>query len=109
MQITFTPMRHDTALTLLRQGDMLVLNGTALDLSGIPEGATLPRAAAGCDWLASDIERSGGRLRLTLILPHGPEAPPETLFPAPLTLEGDGPVALPPFALPPLTETPDEA
>jgi hypothetical protein len=97
MQITLTPMRRDDPLTLERHGDTLTINGEAFDLSVIPEGATLPRAAVACAWLASDITRIGGALHLTLILPHGPLAGPETLFPAPLLLTTDGPVALPPY------------
>ena len=50
-----------------------------------------------CDGLAGDVTRSGGQLYLTLILPHGADAPPETLFPAALTLTGDGPVVLPAY------------
>ncbi|NUB46817.1 hypothetical protein GEU84_020750 [Fertoebacter nigrum] len=95
MHITLTPMRRDDRLTLERAGDTLTINGVAYDLSAIPEGATLPRAAVACDWLASDITRTGGVLHLALILPHGPDAAQATLFPAPLLLEADGPVALP--------------
>jgi hypothetical protein len=89
-------MRHDQPLALSRTGDTLMLNGESFDLSAIPEGATLPRAAVACDWLASDIERVNGQLHLTLILPHGPNAPAQTMFPAALHLTGDGPVELPP-------------
>jgi hypothetical protein len=96
MLITLSPVRQGAALTLHRKGDILTINGEAFDLSGIPEGATLPCAAVACDWLASDIERAGGVLRLTLILPHGAAAPHETLFPATITLTEDGPVTLPP-------------
>jgi hypothetical protein len=35
-------------------------------------------------------------LHLALVLPHGAEAPDETLFPAPITAQ-DGAVPLPPF------------
>lgn len=100
MQITLTPMRRDPALTLHRKGDMLTLNGEAFDFSPLPDGASLPREAVACPWLASDVERIGGALHLTLILPHGTKAPPETLFPAPVIDPPDGPVALPPHALP---------
>jgi len=41
------------------------------------------------------VTREGGQLRLTLILPHGADAPPEAVFPAPLLLTADGPVTLP--------------
>lgn len=105
MHITLSPVRSDTPLHLERRGDTLVFNGESLDLSPIPEGATLPAAAIDCPWIAGDVARLGGTLHLTLVLPHASDAPPETLFPAPLHLTADGPVDLPPFTL----ETPDEA
>ena len=95
MQITLTPQRRDGTLTLVRSGDVLTINGEAFDFTVIPEGGTLPRDAVACDWLAGDVTRSGGVLHLTLILPHGADAPQATLFPAALTLTGDGPVTLP--------------
>ena len=97
MQITLTPQRRDDTLTLTRSGDVLTINGEAFDFTAIPEGGTLPRDAVACDWLAGDVTRAGGVLHLTLILPHGADAPLETRFPAPITLTGDGPVALPPY------------
>jgi len=100
MHITLTPMRHDTPLMLERHGDSLTVNGTALDFSPLPEGATLPRDAVECEWLASDITRSGGVLHLTLILPHGANAPEETRFPKALVLTTDGPVELPAYEEP---------
>lgn len=101
MQITLSPMRRDDRLTLARKGDVLTVNGDDLDFGPLPEGAVLPAAATGCDWIVGDVTRTGGVLHLTLILPHGGNAPYETLFPAPLTLTGDGPVDLPPTDLPP--------
>ena len=104
MHITLSPIRSDAALSLHRAGDVLTINGEALDLSAIPEGATLPAGAVACDWIAGPISRSGGVLHLTLLLPHGPipqPAPPEAravTHPAPLSLTGDGPVTLPCWA-----------
>ncbi|NYS26206.1 hypothetical protein HUK65_14520 [Rhodobacteraceae bacterium 2376] len=98
MKITLTPVYMDAPLVLERAGDVLTLNGTAYDFTPLPEGATLPRAAVGCDWLASDVARVDGALQLTLILPHGGHAPPRTLFPAPVIDPPDGPVPLPPFS-----------
>ncbi len=97
MIISLSPIRADAALTLQRAGDILTVNGQVFDLSGIPEGATLPRAAVACDWLASDITRSGGVVQLTINLPHGACAPVETRFAVPVTLTADGPVSLPPY------------
>ena len=101
MQITLTPQRRDDTLTLTRSGDVLTINGEAFDFTAIPEGGTLPRDAVACDWLASDVTRTEGVLHLTLILPHGVDAPQATLFPAALTLTGDGPVALPAYEVTP--------
>lgn len=98
MQVSFIPQRRADSLSLSVSGDTLIINDEPFDLSGIPEGATLPRAAVACSWLASDIERINGVLQLTLILPHGADAPPQTLFPQPITITADGPVLLPPYS-----------
>lgn len=94
MHITLSPIRSDAMLTLERRGDTLVINGEAFDFSDLPEGAMLPEGAVACNWLAGPVARRDGVLHLTLALPHGREAPREVLFPAPLTLTEDGPVAL---------------
>lgn len=96
MQISFAPTRSEARLQLHKSGDSLRINDELFDFSGIPEGATLPRRAVSCSWLASDVERIDGQIRLTLILPHGPKAPSETLFPERLDRVPDGPVAVPP-------------
>ena len=97
MHIRFSPMRRDDRLALFVAGDVLTINGEAFDFSGVPDGATLPRGAVACAWLASDVERIDGEIRLTLILPHGPNAPRETLFPDPVQVD-DGEVPMPPYA-----------
>lgn len=97
MQISFSPMRRDDRLTLVRQGTALIINGLCYDFGTLPDGATLPRAAVACDWLLSDVERIGGILHLTLILPHGADAPAAALDPKPLSVRIDGPIDLPPF------------
>jgi hypothetical protein len=97
MNISFSPTRHPERLTLSKSGEVLTINGEAFDFSPLPDGATLPRAAVACDWLASDVERIDGAIHLTLILPHGANAPQETRFPAPVTIGADGPVDLPAY------------
>lgn len=95
MHITLIPQRRDDALTLHRAGNVLIINGVAYDFGPLPEGAVLPRAAVECPLLVSDVTREGGQVRLALILPHGPDAPPEALFPVPITATADGAIALP--------------
>ena len=96
MNLIFSPIRMDTEMIASVMGETLTLNGEAFDLSAIPEGATLPREAVACEWLASDVERIDGVLHLTLILPHGANAPHETRFPEPI-IATDGPIALPAY------------
>lgn len=95
MKIYLTPIRFDEKLTVAIEGDTLTLNGKDFDFSDVPEGGLLPQDAVSCDWLASDIERINGDLQLTLLLPHGANAPDETLFPIMLEIDQDGSVALP--------------
>lgn len=97
MHIQFSPMRRDGRPSVSVTGDVLIIGEQMFDFAGVPEGATLPKAAVASDWLASDVERIDGEIRLTLILPHGPNAPRETLFPDPVRVD-DGAVPLPPFA-----------
>lgn len=97
MLISLSPQRRDDRLTIERTGDALTINGETFDFSPIPEGGLLPRDAVECAWLASDVERVDGEIRLTLLLPHGPNAPEATRFPEPIHVTEDGPVALPPY------------
>ncbi|MCI5097720.1 MAG: hypothetical protein MRY77_15505 [Rhodobacteraceae bacterium] len=99
MHITFSPMRMDDPIALLVNGDTLVVNEIGYDFSDIPDGATLPREAVDCPWLASDVERIDGEIRLTLILPHGPGAEEGDRHPQPVTVTA-GAVGLVPLADP---------
>jgi hypothetical protein len=100
MKITFSPTRSDLGLTLSYMDETLSINGEPYDFSGIPEGATLPQGAVECAFLVSDVSRKDGVLELALILPHGADAPPETLFPAPVLVTQDGPIPVPPYQAP---------
>lgn len=100
MQIAFTPMRRDDVLSLSRDGEALTVNGAVMDFSTLAEGDRKAPGELGCDWLAGDVVRTNGVLHLTLVLPHGPRAPQETLFPRPLTVTQDGPIPVPAHSLP---------
>lgn len=95
MKLSFSPMRRDDALHLVRAGDVLEINGEAFDFSALTEGDCLPQEAVQSEWLASGVTRTEGAICMTLILPHGTAAPYERLFPETITVDKDGPVALP--------------
>jgi hypothetical protein len=95
MKINLSPQRRDDTITVTKQGDTLTINGTAYDFSVVPDGATLPKEATDCAWLASDVERIDGVLHLTLLLPHGANASQAARFPQPITNPADGVLELP--------------
>jgi hypothetical protein len=95
LQISFSPIRCDESISLALEGDALIINGETFDFAGLPEGASMTCAEVACRWLVSDVLRSNGQICLTLILPHGANAPHETLFPAPITVSTNGPIKLP--------------
>ena len=95
MHITFIPQSRFDTLALSRTGDVLTVNGAAFDLSVIPEGATLPADATGCDWITGDITRIGGDLRLTLLLPYGLYGGGDWAAENLTITAADGPITLP--------------
>ncbi|MGM7282541.1 hypothetical protein ABRY74_11950 [Pseudomonas guariconensis] len=99
MIINFSPVRMDETLAVERQGDVLYINGEACDLGPLLEGATLPASAISSKWFTGQLDRIGEVLRLTLVLPHGPNAPHSTRFPELITVTGNGPVKLPVYDL----------
>ena len=100
MILKFSPVFMDKGLTLHRKGDVLTINGHALDFGPLPEGASLPADAIASPWIAGPVTRAGGVLHVTVMLPHGANAPEATRFPMPLTLTVDGPVELPLYDTP---------
>jgi len=97
MKINLSPQRRDEQLFITKTGDILTINGDTYDFNQLPDGATLPKDAVDCKWLVSDVERVDGELVLTLILPHGPNAPESTRFPEPIIDPADGEIRLPDY------------
>lgn len=95
MQIKFNPQRRDDSLTVVKQGDTLIVNGIEYDFSTVPEGATLPADAIDSDLFSGPVERVNGEIVLTLTLPHGPNPSKAVAFPEPITVVEDGNVELP--------------
>ncbi len=97
INITLSPVRVDAELSIVINGETIIVNGEAFDFSPLLEGATLPGSAILSDWFPGDAERKNGDLSVTIRLPHGANAPENTRFPAPLEIKANGPVELPPF------------
>lgn len=95
MKITLSPQRRNDALTVTKAGDMLTINGEPFDFSDLPDGATIPAGEVPSEWIVGPVDRVSGELRLTLILPHGPNPEPWQSFPESIVSPADGELDLP--------------
>lgn len=95
--ISLSPMRRDDRLEMSVFADVFYFNGVGYDFSALPDDASIPRAEIECEWLDGDVARVNGDLYLTVIVPHGADAPLETRFPVPIVMVRDGDVPLPPY------------
>lgn len=95
MKILLSPQRRDDTLEVIKNGDVLKVNGKDFDFSPVGEGDTLPRQAIDSLWFVGDIERVNGELILTLLLPNPRDYSQEQAFPVPLVNVMDGPVVFP--------------
>lgn len=95
MLISFSPIRDDEwSLEASVTGDVITINGEAFDFSSLPDGATIPEGTVPTDFIVGPVERADGELRLTLLLPHGPDPKHSVAFPVPVTVTS-GRVPLP--------------
>ena len=95
MRLTLSPIRSDRALEITKTNDTLTINGVPYDFSQLPNGATLPREAIGCEFIVSDVNRVNGEIELTILLPHDANASHEARFPEPIVMTTNGQVVLP--------------
>lgn len=96
MYISFSPQRRDDTLTLERTApDRLHINGELFNFGPLGEGDTIPAGAVPCEWIVGPVERIGGEIHLTLILPHGPNPSQAIAFPEPIHVTQDGPITIP--------------
>ena len=100
MIIKFSPVRMGKQLNITRFGDIITFNGEEFDFSPLPDCAVLPASAIDCKWITGEVSKTNGELELTIILPHGANAPYETRFPTPIQVYLDGPVTLPLYDIP---------
>lgn len=95
MKIILSPQRRDDVLEVFKNGHSLVVNGEVFDFSAMNDGDTLPRAAITSRWFAGDVDKEGGELTLTLLLPLPFNFSPEQAFPVDLVSVPDGVVVFP--------------
>lgn len=95
MLIKLMPVRRDETLEVIKNGEVLTVNGEDFDLSLIGEGDTLPASAISSIWFFDKVDRVSGELVLTLSLPLPWNYSQEQAFPVPLENVPDGQVAFP--------------
>ncbi|WP_407976915.1 hypothetical protein ACJKIH_15010 [Brucella pseudogrignonensis] len=112
MIISLYPQRRDDALTLSLHGERLTVSGDTLDLSTVPDGATVPMEAIENPFIAGAIERIDGELHVSLLLPC---STPFGVFdetgkmraPYELSVHNDGEIELPQEPAQPQEDTPN--
>lgn len=97
MHIRFSPSLRDAPWSGSVSGSVVTIDGVGYDLA-TPDLT--------CDWIEGAPELIGGVWHVTLILPHGPQAPQETRFPEPVDI-AEGPIPLPDFGYPSPEPEPD--
>lgn len=95
MIIKLIPNLRVDDLCVMKSGSVLIVNGMLFDFSQMGDGDTLPRAAITSERFAGDIDKDGGELTLTLLLPVPANYSPEQAFPIDLVNVLDGRVAFP--------------
>lgn len=97
MKVRFTPSRMDRHFSGTVDGDVITVNGQSLDFSPLQDGGELPAAAINAAWVADLVYRQGGEVYITLICPHGENAPDETRFPSGDYISVEGVIPFPAY------------
>ena len=83
IKINLSPVFTGNKLTASVTGTTITTNGTAYNLSELPDGATAQHPVLG------DVSRNGDKYELTLTLTHGFNASESVRFPEPVEVTGD--------------------
>lgn len=94
LTLIFAPVRREGGLVLERQGNTLIANGEAYDLAELAAAGEDDAPPPG-EGLVQAVRLLETGLEAVVLLPHGADAPEAVRFPEPVTVEVDGPVALP--------------
>lgn len=90
--VSFSPQRSDEKLTLCKQGNILIVNGREYDFTDMPDGSTLPKEAFGSNYFIGNVDRSGDKISVKILLPYGAGSPSSVLYPSPINISDDGEV-----------------
>lgn len=96
MIIHLVPQGRLDTIEIVKDGDVLTINGDVIDLSSMPDGATLPAPAIDNKWIVGQIDRIDGAIHINVICPYRErgghvDTPPSIIDPP------DGPVNLPKY------------
>jgi hypothetical protein len=57
MKIPLSPMRSDSAIKVIRDGDALIINEVRLDFTDLAPGSMLEGEQTGSPWILGDLTR----------------------------------------------------
>lgn len=100
MRVSFSPMRTDDFLVVVKTGEAFRINGRLFDFSALPDGAHISAGAIRVDgvvspWFSKNVSRRGGQLDITFVTPNGPQPEQHIAFPEAVTDPPDGRLTIP--------------
>lgn len=95
MKIIFTPVGMEESVIYEKKGDILVVDGEEFDFSRMIDGDIIHSEAIKSTMFRESVERKGGKLNVTLVLPNPRNYSPEQAFPSPMENVPDGIIDLP--------------
>lgn len=96
MKIKFSPVRLDYDIVINVEGDVIMIEGESFDFSPLNEGDILPASAINSNHFVDNVTRENGEITVTVVLPHGVNAPYERRFPVDVDIDF-GSVELPEY------------
>lgn len=95
MRIVLSPVRRDDFVIAVKAGEVLTINGDAIDFAALLPGDGIVPDLDADSWAAvhefiQGAKRLGGELTVTLVLPHGPNPDQDEGWPQPIEDAPDG-------------------
>lgn len=93
-KIALSPQLSNAALQLVKNGNMLTINGNSYDFSHMNNGDMIPPEAISDPNIIGAISKENGVVKLTILMPYSnPDADESVTFPEPIVMDVDGELA----------------
>ncbi|MGU3574545.1 hypothetical protein ACLBWZ_03385 [Brucellaceae bacterium C25G] len=89
-KINLSPKQSGDILTVVKSGNVLIINGTPYDFTTLNDGDEIPHDAIVNEWIVYGITKENGIINITITRPYSNINAPESVrFPMPIMLTED--------------------